>query len=84
MKDQSAKDNQEGKAHSKFTKEKGPETTPSTAIVKDEKALPKEKKEVENLIVAEEKLKGGISYGDFKNLFSFTIGMGGFFLFYFF
>lgn len=40
------------------------------------------KKEPENLIAEEKTISGGIRYKDFKELFSFTIGIGGFLLFF--
>jgi hypothetical protein len=57
----------------------------SLAIVKvDTEDTPKKKKEVEHLIAEEKMISGGIRYIDFKNLFSFTIGIGGFILFFIF
>lgn len=52
--------------------------------VKQEDKTPKQKKEPENLIAEEKIISGGIRYKDFKDLFSFTIGVGGFFLFFLF
>ena len=48
----------------------------------DNEETPKKKKEPESLIAEEKTISGGIRYTDFKNLFSFTIGIPGFFLFF--
>lgn len=94
MKDKSKKDDKDGKEKTKFSKEIVAEASPTK--VKENKVLaieqengdkpdeetPKKKKEPENLIAEEKTISGGIRYRDFKNLFSFTIGIPGFFLFF--
>jgi len=94
MKDKSKKDDKDGKEKTKFSKEIVAEASPTK--VKENKVLaikqengdkpeeetPKKKKEPENLIAEETTISGGIRYIDFKNLFSFTIGIPGFFLFF--
>ena len=95
MKDKSKKDDKDGKEKTKFSKEIVADASPTK--VKENKVMaieqenvvkpaedetPKKKKEPESLIAEEKTISGGIRYRDFKNLFSFTIGIPGFFLFF--